>query len=233
MNILLEIADRDLIIIAVAVLAIIVLGVITFYIANKDVKVKDVFFEDEKKEEKPKPQQLTEEQQKAKAELERVFNQMSADLEAKNPRQAKIDEFEKEQEENAIISYQELMRQATTKDTEPINSLIEKEKPQEKVQLEIDIKEEEEEPKKFKNSEIISPIFGVQNKNAIKNKEVIKKQNVEYKKKEKPIIAKHAYEEIKQNYAEIKQNYEEIKQNYDEDNNKDFLNSLKEFRKNL
>ena len=166
MNILLEIADRDLIIIALAGLAIIILGIIIFYIANKNTKVKNLFVEEvetEEVEEKP----LTEEQQKAKAELERVFNQMSADLEAKNPRQIEIDEFERQQEENAIISYQELMRQAAIKEKEPINDIIE-ETPKEAVQLEIELEEEiKEEPKKFKNSEIISPIFGIQNKETI------------------------------------------------------------------
>jgi len=224
MNILFEIADRDLIIIALAALAIIILGIIIFYIANKDVKVSNIIFEDDEEEEKPKPD-LTEEQQKAKAELERVFNQMSADLEAKTPRQAEIDAFEKEQEENAIISYQELMRQATTKDTEPINSIIEKEEPKKNIQLEIEVEKDEEEPKKFKNSEIISPIFGIQNKdkiqykNKIQNKEKIQKPKPEYREPEQPIIAKHAYDEIKQNF--------------EEENNRDFLNSLKEFRKNL
>lgn len=219
MNILLEIADRDLIIIALAALAVIILGIIIFYISNKNFKMKNIIFEDDEEEikkEKPK-QELTEEQKKAKAELQRVFDQMSADLESKNPRQTEIDAFEKEQEENAIISYQELMRQANTKE-EPINSIIKEEKPQIPVQLEIETLEETEEPKKFKNSEIISPIFGIQGKDS--------KPNVEYKKKEKPVIAKHAYDEVKQNY-------EGIKQNYEEDNNRDFLNSLKEFRKNL
>jgi len=211
MNILLEIADRDLIIIALAALAVIVLGIIIFYISNKNFKMKNIIFEDEEeiKKEKPK-QELTEEQKKAKAELQRVFDQMSADLESKNPRQTEIDAFEKEQEENAIISYQELMRQANTKE-EPINSIIKEEKPKTPVQLEIETLEETEEPKKFKNSEIISPIFGIQGQDA--------KPNIEYKKKAKPVIVKHAYEEVKQNY--------------EEDNNRDFLNSLKEFRKNL
>ncbi len=210
MNILLEIADKDLVIIALTILAIIILGIIIFYIANRGVRVRDMFFEDEEIEEKPKAP-LTEEQQKAKAELERVFKQMSADLENKSPRQTEIDAFEKEQEENAIISYQELMRQAS-KEKEPINDTIEE--PKEKTQLEISIDEEiEEEPKKFKNSEIISPIFGIQ------NKEKIQKPKVEYKKPEKPVIAKHAYEEIKPKFKE--------------ETNRDFLNSLKEFRKNL
>lgn len=217
MNILLEIADKDLIIIALATTTVIILGIIIFYIANKNTRIKNIFFEEEEEvKEKPKAP-LTEEQQKAKSELERVFNQMSADLETKSPRQTEIDEFERQQEENAIISYQELMRQAVEKETEPINNII-KEEPKEKTKLENAIVEEkskleisiDEEPKKFKNSEIISPIFGIQNKETM--------QKVEYRKPEKQIV-KHAYNEVESNF--------------DKENNRDFLNSLKEFRRNL
>lgn len=222
MNILFEIADRDLILFGFILTTVILLGIIIFWAVNKGKIVLTEEVIEEPKLEKP---ELTEEQKAAKAELERVFNQMSADLEAKTPRQAEIDAFEKEQEENAIISYQELMRQATTKDTEPINSIIEKEEPKKNIQLEIEVEKDEEEPKKFKNSEIISPIFGIQNKdkiqykNKIQNKEKIQKPKPEYREPEQPIIAKHAYDEIKQNF--------------EEENNRDFLNSLKEFRKNL
>ncbi len=220
MNILLEIADKDLIIIALATTTVIILGIVIFYIANKNVKIRNIFFEEEEVKERPKAP-LTEEQQKAKSELERVFNQMSADLETKSPRQTEIDEFERQQEENAIISYQELMRQAAEKEIEPINNIIKEEpkektklenaiaekKPEEKPKLEISI---DEEPKKFKNSEIISPIFGIQNKETM--------QKVEYRKPEKQIV-KHAYNEVESNF--------------DKENNRDFLNSLKEFRRNL
>ncbi len=213
MNILLEIADRDIILGALIFLILIIIGVLVFYIVNKSntveqVSKKDLSDDTELNDLETKEKvQLTEEQQKAKDELERVFNQMSADLENKNPEPEEIENFEREQEENAIISYQELIRQAT-KQKEPINTIVPKEK--EKVQLQMSI-EDKEEPKKFKNSEIISPIFGVQNPNHVTSK-------IENK-KEEPILASHAYEEIKKNY--------------NGENNKDFLNSLKEFRKNL
>ena len=96
MNILLEIADKDLIIIALATTTVIILGIVIFYIANKNVKIRNIFFEEEEVKERPKAP-LTEEQQKAKSELERVFNQMSADLETKSPRQTEIDYFERQQ----------------------------------------------------------------------------------------------------------------------------------------
>ncbi len=239
MNILLEIADRDIIIIALAFLGLLILGVIIFYIVNKNNKIELISEEEELPQETPV--ELTEEQKKAKEELERVFNQMSADLEAKNPKPDEIDEFERMQEENAIISYQELIRQAELKQKEKANIVEEtkqepkeekiietiqeeiretKEEPIENVQLQMDMLDElEEKPKKFKNSDIISPIFGIQSPDTIATKKAEYKKKVEYKQKEEKINAKHAYDELKQDY--------------EDENNVDFLNSLKEFRNNL
>ncbi len=223
MNILLEIADRDIILAILIFLAVCLLGLIIFHIVGKGGKSSTFYEEAEEKEEKNI--QLTEEQQKAKAELERVFNQMSADLEAKNPEPKEIEDFERMQEENAIISYQELIRQATEK--EPINSAIQKEpvmqvtekEPPMQSQLEMELDAEIDEPKKFKNSEIISPIFGIQNSKNYQAPKV-EYQKPKYKQtEEKTLMAKHAYDEIKKNY--------------DDDDNRDFLNSLKEFRRNL
>jgi len=162
MYVLFEIQDKYIIMFGVVlVLALAVAGVI-IYIYNKKNRVKPIAenerFEEVSEIEEVKPTELTEEQKKAREELEKVFNQMNADLQ-KEPEKV-VDTFEREQEENAIISYQELMRQANTKE-EPINSIIKEEKPKTPVQLEIETLEETEEPKKFKNSEVISPVFGV------------------------------------------------------------------------
>lgn len=221
MNILLEIADRDIIFIALAFIALVIFALVIFYILGKDNKIKPISEEVlEEEQEEPKIE-LTEEQIKAKEELERVFNQMSADLEAKNPKPEEIEDFERMQEETAIISYQELIRQVEAKQkntTTPEKN--QKEEIKEPIQMQLEITEKEiktEEPKKFKNSEIISPIFGVQNPNTISNAKTEYKKKVEYK--EEPLAAKHAYENLKKNY--------------EDENNMDFLNSLKEFRKNL
>ena len=187
MNILLEIADRDIIVIGLVLVAILMFGMIIFTILNRGSKEEEEVIEDKKNS------KLNEEQIKAKEELERVFNQMSADLEEKNTAPEIIDDFEREQEENAIISYQELIKQVETKKQNDI------------LKEELDA----EDNKKFKNSEIISPIFGIQ-----KNHEYVMPKS-----EEKPVSASHAYEEIKTNYKQ--------------DNNKEFLNSLKAFRKNL
>ncbi len=255
MNILLEISDSDLIFIGLAFVALILFGVVIFYIVTKGnnrTDDEDDYFEEEKK-----PKELTDEQQKAKEELERVFNQMSADLEAKNPEPEVIETFEREQEENAIISYQELIKQVEarkkaeqkparneeylketlkseepylenldkgTAKSEPYLSALDKKEEKSEPYLEKEEKPKEE-PKKFKNSEIISPIFGIQSEPSHAAPR-ISRQEVE---EAEP--ARH--ERIDASSRLARHTYEEVKVNYDSEDNSEFLNSLKEFRRNL
>ena len=136
------------------------------------------------------------------AHLEQVLNKMQETIDLKK----EIDDvalFEKEQEENAVISYQELVEAAkkdfpeftyptkSNTDLEPLvvgNATINNDRPE----------------KKFKSSVFISPIYGVKEEleQTIENKE-----------------------------SEIK-NYEPLSINYDENNEK-FLEELKNFRNNL
>ena len=220
MNILFEVSDKDIMFIGLFGVGIILFGIIIFYVLSKgekNIEDSEEHFDDKPDElfEDIKPK--TKEQQEAKDELERVFKQMSADLEEKNSAPKAIEEFEREQEENAIISYQELIKQAEEKRNNPNKDFAQLEK--------IDSKDEDlvheaiEKPKsrkkreefvpekKFRNSEIISPIFGTQSPS-------------EYKKdREKKKTSKGSYEDLKANY--------------ETDENIDFLNSLKEFRSNL
>ena len=118
MNILFEIADSDLMIIAaVLVVIFVVIAFIIRAIINKNRVMpisEDERFdnEDDFEEKVEEVKLLTDEKKKAKEELERVYAQMSIDLEKQEEKPDDIDEFEKEQEENAIISYQELMAAA-------------------------------------------------------------------------------------------------------------------------
>ena len=177
MNILFEIADRDLLIIGVILAAIfVVIAIIFRAIVNKNrvmpIGEDERFDNDDALEKEEKV--LTDEQRKAKEELERVYAQMSMDLEKQEDIQEEqleekdnIDEFEREQEENAIISYQELMAaaeklkkqadryEAYTEDNadmrvhEAINTY--KEHTEKSAKPEV-----KEEHHRFKNSEIIS-----------------------------------------------------------------------------
>lgn len=223
MNILFEIADSDLMIIAIVlVIVFVIIALIFRAIVNKNrvmpISEDERFDNDDDFEEKiEEKKELTDEQKKAKEELERVYAQMSMDLEKQEEEKDNIDEFEREQEENAIISYQELMAaaeklksqadkyeahiedSADTKVHEAMNTY--------KEHTEKNVKpEKKEEHHGFKNSEIISPIYGIQKE----------------KKKSSP---KRANDDI------IGRAYEGS--NIESEQNMDFLNSLKEFRKNL
>ncbi len=217
MNLLFEIADKDLIFLALAFLALIIFGVVIFYVVTKSNKVdpidEDDRFDSDEDDDLFDDIELTADQREAKEELERVYNKMSTDLENESKSLVKeeveinnIDDFEREQEENAIISYQELLKHAEshkkiTPKTEEYNTFDEKSKVHEKEQLFFDVDEETEEPKKFKNSEIISPIFGIQSEGRHVRRQVVKQKKFTPKNKQ--------------------------------EDNEEFLNSLKEFRKKL
>ena len=117
MNILFEIADSDLMIIAaVLVVVFVIIAFIFRAIINKNrvmpISEDERYDSEDNFEEKIEDKkELSAEQKSAKEELERVYAQMSMDLE-KQEEKDNIDEFEREQEENAIISYQELMAKA-------------------------------------------------------------------------------------------------------------------------
>lgn len=176
MYLLFEIADRDLIFILLALVGLIIFGAVIVYVVKKNNKVLPIA-EDERFDNEEPQVELTEQQKQAKAELERVFNMMSADLEASEEPPSVIDEFERQQEENAIISYQELIKQAKAKGQIKEEMPIEEDYPKYEAVKPSYNKEE----KKFKNSEIISPIFGVQGNSATTSK----KENKDYSSNEK------------------------------------------------
>lgn len=236
MYMLFEIADKYVVLMGVIIVVLALAVCLFLVLSNKNKKVKPIN-EDERYEE-PKPtefkktEDLNEEQKKARMELERVFNQMSADLE-KEPEKV-VDTFEKEQEENAIISYQELIRQVkggepeTTQKTtfelpetpiksEPIETTVLSEIPKkedymtalEEIKPNIKALEIDETPKpysgnktKFSTSEIISPIFGRQ------------------------------ADPVKETFN-VAETYTALSQEEEEQKNVEFLQSLKEFRNNL
>ncbi|MBR2840494.1 MAG: hypothetical protein IKF01_01335 [Bacilli bacterium] len=236
MNILFEISDKLLIIIGLIVILLITIGVIVFKALNRkkikpieederyDIDVDDNFdslsIDDFFNEEREIPkEELTDEQIEAKEELQRVYEMMSEDLENDNEKKDEIDEFERRQEEDAIISYQELMKRADELKLEANNYEEVYEKSAD-MSVEDILNSYEKDihvnrdysSKKFKNSEIVSPIYGVQsNKDMVRMKK--RKPNV----KKSDIISK-AYEE-----------------DFDEEKtqNLEFLKSLREFRKNL
>ena len=123
-----------------------------------------------------------------------------------NSKPIDLTEFEKEEEKNAIISYDELVKRAGAKkiiyktEKATINEEIKQDK--------IEIKEENK--SKFRASEVISPIYGV------------RKQQIKQKEELDEFIDLENIETPKRRYV-------------DEDLQKDitFLTSLKTFRSNL
>lgn len=147
----------------------------------------------------------------SKIDIEQVIGQLQRDIEEQKNG---IKRFEDEQEEKSIISYQELFEQ-TQKEisnqevkAEPINNKIEN-------------IENEQPIKKFRNSEFISPIFGRVD-NDIKYPTIPSFREKEKEEKPQPIETIEIEKTI-----DLKPLQEEIKKN------EEFLNMLKEFRKNL
>lgn len=168
-------------------------------------------------------------------ELENLIKKMQEDMELK-PEDV-VKKFEEEQEEKAIISYQELVDNVKAGKIEVVDDEVSEINFVENLNVEEDIKEPimtveeapsvtpdmvkeaienisvnsvKQEPKKFKQSEFISPIYGIMN-NSLEYPTVKKTENI------LDIMNTNDYNALS----------EEIKKQ------EDFLNALKEFRKNL
>lgn len=172
-------------------------------------------------------------------ELEALLQKMQEDIDVKPIDVVK--NFEEEQEENAIISYQELVDNVKSGkieivdddkgDVNYVENLVETDEPIMAIADEpVEVTEEKvtpqmvkeaiesisndrvvEEVKKFKNSEVISPVFGRMDESEIEYP-TIKKTDVTL-----DLFNTKDYNELT----------EEIKRQ------EEFLNALKEFRKNL
>ena len=218
----------------VIIIGLVVLTSILFILAINERnrrKIKNDFVEAEKVEE-----ELTKiEDNPVSNALEDILKKMQEDIDLK-PEDV-VKKFEEEQEEKAIISYQELVDNVkagkievvddeeseidfvenliTDVNTEPIMELS-KEEPSVTPQMVKDVIENissssiKEEPKRFKKSEFISPIYGI-----IDDK-------LEY-----PTVKKNETILDIMNTRDYNKLTEEIERQ------EEFLNALKEFRKNL
>lgn len=245
MNVLFEISDTLLIGIGVFFLLLIIIVFAVIKIKNRKIKPID---DDDRYDSDEFPtisvkeiskDELTDEQIEAKKELQRVYDMMSKDLEKQTKASDEIEEFEKEQEENAIISYQELMEQASKLKEEADRYELEAEevadmeikdamdtfsRRNKKYDDEIFSRrmiderpsrreyERSSRKKEFKSSDIVSPIYGVQS-----NKNMLKKKNGSKSGKNDIISKAYGSKEFDNEKTQ----------------NLDFLNSLKSFRKNL
>lgn len=195
---LIEIADKDILFIVLGIVGLALLIGIIFFAFKKSKKVKPIS-EDERYDNtiendlKDEKQELTEDQKEAREELNKLLNQMNNDIQ-KQKEKDPIEDYEKEQEENAVISYKELMKQVEAQKKIEEKEYIQKEEveyiPKEEISHEEYIPKKEisheksytkedaindylkrpameenydmDEPKKFHQSQIISPIYGIQ-----------------------------------------------------------------------
>lgn len=215
------------------IIVLIILATILFIIVTNEKnrkKIKDDYVEAERVE--AELEKIEEAPQSN--ELENILKKMQEDIDLK-PEDV-VKKFEEEQEEKAIISYQELVDNVKAgkieviddeetdtnfveslnleESIEPITTTVEEpavtpEMVKEAIQN-ISTSSIKEEPKKFRNSEFISPIYGVM-ENTLEYPKVKKSENI------LDIMNTKDYNELT----------EEIKRQ------EEFLNALKEFRNNL
>lgn len=146
--------------------------------------------------------------------LDNILNKMEEDLNKKKE-EPKL-EYEEIEEQEAIISYSELLKKKN-------DEFIKEEKVDDLETLDINIQESkisektEEAVKKFKNSDFISPVFGKLDNN-------VEYPKIKAFKREDPITLME--EELNKDIDSKPLSKEFVK-------NEDFLNSLKDFRRNL
>ncbi len=190
---------------------------------------------------------------KKQINLEEMLSVMQNDLEKKN--ETKIENFERDQEENAIISYQELLKAADAKkaetenferdqeenaiisyqqlkDQNPIEFLTEKPKPLKSLDQAIAKIESprENKDKKFKSTEFISPIFGKMDEHLEypKVRSFNKNDDLSFNSYFGEDVSKYYQEKNNQSVTtSVNVLSEQLKKN------DEFLQALKEFRSNL
>lgn len=176
-----------------------------------------------------------------KSNIEEMLAKMEQDLNTK-PEDV-VTNFEQEQEEKSIISYQELVR--------TINPQVEKKPIQMKEEVKPQLFKKREEPanKKFKNTDFISPVYGKLEEHleypTVPSFE--KKEQVRFDFTKEAGEFEKSLAELKRKENNIQEYLNDFKGSMEIDNleqvitptntelkkNDEFLEALKEFRKNL
>lgn len=138
--------------------------------------------------------------------LDEIMEAMQQDIDSE--KEDAVELFEQEQEDKAIISYQELVKvKKKTEKPETIEKTEKKEETKNKALPKLVTTEKN----KFTNSEFVSPVFGKMENSS--NLEIDSKEVFDAHELEKTLNIEPLSDEIKKN--------------------NEFLNALKEFRKNL
>lgn len=197
--------------------------------------------------------------QDSSLDIEAMLEQMQKDLSAKA--EDVVATFEQEQEENSIISYQELVRSLKGENVVPVQTSVEpvikveepvakKEVPHtEQLSMDAMMQETKVEPKRFKNTEFISPVYG-------KMEEHLEYPTVpQFNKNDREIEKELETYESNTESSLVNKNIDDFLGDFDFDNNievnsleqtlnmkplseevkknDEFLQALKDFRKNL
>lgn len=200
------------------------------------------------KDEKPKEVEIVEQQEDEKTtaatlKIENLLDQMKVDLEAQ--KQEAIDHFENQQEENSIISYQELKKLAQDRglviddEEAPLVTTSELLNRRPEVSTSTSVKEEVKEvlmrPKEphhhepphhreYKRTQFISPVYGLMDNESHPIKPVPPKPHADVSN----------YHEELPHHREVHKPKINVQALEDENRHLDeFLQSLKEFRNNL
>lgn len=238
LNILLNININDelILIITCAVLLLAALVVVISIIRNRrkeDKEIDQIISNMVKERKEATEEEVVDDKTK---ELEEVLEKMQKDLEAK-PTDV-VANFEKEQEDKAIISYTELVKtlKKGNEEEKTLDILVDEIK---ETASSSEVKEE----KKFKNTDFISPVYGKMNEK-LEYPKVKSSQNIdlnEYLDDMEQKINNYRLEDYLEEFNfENNMEIDSLEQTLDMEpisleikQNEEFLKALKEFRENL
>lgn len=233
----LNINNELILILACSILLIIVLLFVFHMISSRKKEEKEIdnIISNMVQERKEGKEQVEEVDDKTK-ELEDVLEKMQKDLEAK-PIDV-VANFEREQEEKAIISYTELvktLKKGPSEEEKTLDILVDEIK-------EAASNNESKEDKKFKNTDFISPVYGKMEEhleypkvNSFKQDDEIGEYLEDFDKKISDYKLDDYLEEFNSNIEinTLEQTLDMEPISNEIKKNEDFLKALKEFRENL
>lgn len=238
------VVNGNIIILLSGVVFLIVIGLIG-YIIYKDHKQDEDEINELLQSVETSSNKKDKEEISSLSEIEQVLNKMQKNLEAK-PEEV-VANFEQEQEEKAIISYQELVKtlkkgkegtvvKIEDKDLEDTKKVMDLEEVVNEIKAPN--KNENKKKSKFKNSDFISPVYG-------KMDEKLQYPKIESFKETKledfdEIYDSYNIEDYLEEFSDNSLDYDTLEQTLDLEpiteeikKNEDFLKALKEFRENL
>lgn len=177
-------------------------------------------------------EQMDSEDQKTSTNIAVLLEEMQKDLDKTGEQ---VERYEADQEENAIISYKELMKLKAERE----KSLVLEEKKVEEIKevIKTDL-EPKEEVKKFKRSEFISPIFGLNETTNVTYREIKRPpRKEETSKKFDEWESDKLFKKLEDDSAEVieleEHEIESVIDSQESKRNDTFLEALVDFRSKL